>query len=72
MQYELGILVRVAHHYFSDFGRDKLIFEANFRGKKGVLMGKLERGGLVLPWKRESKGVEWVLRERRGRKEGRV
>ena len=47
MPLKLSIKDLIPHHYFSDFGRFKLIFKVNLRAKKGVLMGKRERRGLV-------------------------
>ena len=52
---KFGIKDLAPHHYFSDFGRVKLILEANFRAKIGLLMGKRERSSLVFR--------KWEVRE---------
>ena len=62
MQSELDIKCLSPHYYFSNFGRVKLIFKANFRAKKGVLMGKRDSRGHVLAWEVEIKGVKGIRR----------
>ena len=48
MLLKLGIKDLAPHHYFSNFRRVKLIFKEKFKARKGVLMGKKERRGLIL------------------------